>query len=111
MSPGLRSLGSILFLMGGLAVVVGLVGAWRFEGQEQASQAQLSLAFALLGGLAMVGGIVADWLGVNPTHRDQPTAPRPNAALERAKPVERPPAMRLSSRPAGGKGYREDLMA
>jgi len=103
MSPGLRSLGSILFLMGGLAVVVGVAGAWRFEGQEQAS-----LAFALVGGLAMIGGIVADWLGVNPTGRDQPAAP---VMPERAKPVERPPAMRLSSRPAGGKGYREDLMA
>lgn len=101
MSPGLRSLGSILFLMGGIAVITGVFGAWRYEGQE-ASAAQASLAFALVGGLAMIAGIVADWLGVNPTHRDQPTA---------AKSLAPPPAMRLSSRPAGGKGYREDLMA
>ena len=110
MSPGLRSLGSILFLMGGLAVVVGIFGAWRSEGQEQTAQAQASLAFALAGGLAMVGGIVADWLGVNPTHRDaMGNTPVEQPAV--AKPVAPPPAMRLSSRPAGGKGYREDLMA
>ena len=96
MSPGLRSLGSSLFLMGGIAVVTGIFGAWRYEGQEQAS-----LAFALVGGLGMIAGLAADWLGVNPARQVQPAK----------QPVLPPPAMRLSSRPAGGKGYREDLMA
>ncbi|MGN6505415.1 MAG: hypothetical protein ACTHM6_07625 [Tepidisphaeraceae bacterium] len=99
MPSAIRKLGTFLFCVGCLAVVAGLVpvATIQVDGKRQ----QFWLAAAVVGGLLMVSGLVMDWLG--------------SQAIRDQAPVQvtdvRPPAMRLSSRPAGGKGYREDLMA
>ena len=99
MPSAIRRLGIFFFCVGCLAVVIGLVPVAAV--QVEAKRQQYWLAAAVVGGLLMVSGLVMDWLGSQ--------AVRDQSAVQVSD--VRPPAMRLSSRPAGGKGYREDLMA
>ncbi|HEY0007226.1 MAG TPA: hypothetical protein VGB55_00755 [Tepidisphaeraceae bacterium] len=104
MPSALRRLGVFLFCIGVIAVVVGLLpiaGAWIDKKQEQAW-----LAAAIMGGLLVVSGLVMDWLGTQAI-REAEAEP---VAKDEAKNF-RPPGLKLSSKPAGAKGYREDLMA
>ncbi|MGC4030183.1 MAG: hypothetical protein QM754_00335 [Tepidisphaeraceae bacterium] len=100
MPTALRKLGTLLFVIGCLAVVVGLgpVAAGRADEKQQ----QAWLAAAVVGGLMLISGLVTDWLGSQAV-RDQSKTNEPGGDV-------RPPSMRLSGR-ATGKGYREDLMA
>ena len=105
MPSALRRLGVFLFCLGGLAVVVALVPvtvAWANDKE------QTWLAIAMVGGLLVISGLVMDWLG-SQAIRDQQSS----GSAEHSFPVVPtvPPAMRLSSKPKGAKGYREDLMA
>jgi hypothetical protein len=113
MPSALRRLGVFLFCFGGLAVVVALTPvAAALVG---ARQEQVQWAAALVGGLMAVSGLVMDWLG-SQAIRDEaqnaggPPSPVQNANNPQAS-LANPPAMRLSSSPKTGKGYREDLMA
>jgi hypothetical protein len=105
MPAAIRRLGIFLFCVGCVAVVVGVIPLVAESGDEK--HHQVWLAICLMGGLVSVSGLVMDWLG-SQAIRDQQ-----NVRIK--SPVVRndtkPPAMRLSSRPAGNKGYREDLMA
>jgi uncharacterized membrane protein len=105
MPSALRRLGVFLFCIGVIAVVAGLLpvaGAWVEKSHEQAW-----LAAAIMGGLLVVSGLVMDWLGTQAIRDTEPAVP---PAKEEAKDF-RPPGLKLSSKPAGSKGYREDLMA
>ena len=100
MPTAIRKLGTILFVIGCLAVIVGLVpiAAGRVDEKQQ----QLWLAAAMVGGLLTVSGLVTDWLGSQAV-RDQHIGGDSGGD-------NRPPSMRLSNRPTG-RGFREDLMA
>jgi uncharacterized membrane protein len=109
MPSALRRLGVFLFCFGGLAVVVALVPvtvAWVSNTTEQTW-----VAIAMVGGLLVISGLVMDWLGSQAIRDQEPREPKLSG--EHAFPVipPTPPAMRLSSKPKGAKGYREDLMA
>ncbi|MBC7785636.1 MAG: hypothetical protein H7144_17535 [Burkholderiales bacterium] len=100
MVSALRRLGVFLFCLGAIAVVTALVPVGLAVVDEKKEQAWL--AIAMVGGLLVVSGLVMDWLGT------QVIRESPAAVLQ---PDSRPPTMRISSKPAGPKGYREDLMA
>lgn len=103
MPTAIRKLGTLLFVVGCIAVIAGLVpiAAGRVDEQQQ----QAWLAAAVVGGLLAVSGLVTDWLG-NQAVRDQ----SPGNDGKSGRGDGRPPAMRLSDRPAG-RGFRDDLMA
>ena len=106
MPTAIRKLGSILFVVGCIAVLVGLgpVAAGRVEERQQ----QIWLAAATIGGLCVVSGLVTDWLGSQAV-RDQSAGG--GGGMTGGGPGDRrPPAMKLSNRPTG-RGFREDLMA
>ena len=103
MPTAIRKLGTILFVVGCIAVLVGLgpVAAGRVDEKQQ----QVWLAAAVVGGLCVVSGLVTDWLGSQAV-RDQATGGGGGSGSG----DNRPPSMRLSNRPTG-RGFREDLMA
>jgi len=105
MPAAIRRLGIFLFCVGCVAVVTGLVplAVDSVDGKRQ----QVWLAVCVVGGLVAVSGLVMDWLG-SQAIRDQQVSRVNNPGV---RGDIQPPAMRLSSRPAGNKGYREDLMA
>ncbi len=105
MPAAIRRLGVFLFCLGAICVVAALTpvaGEW-FDRRTQ----QAWLAGAMVGGLMVISGLVMDWLGTQALRDQQPLIPATKLGSAEVK----PPAMRLSSRPAGNKGYREDLMA
>lgn len=106
MPAAIRRLGVFLFCLGAICVVAALTpvaGEW-FDRQTQ----QGWLAGAMVGGLMAISGLVMDFLGSQAIRDQQMT---PAKAAKSPTPDMKPPTMRLSSRPAGNKGYREDLMA
>ena len=109
MPSALRRLGVFLFCFGGLAVVVALTPvAGALVG---ARQEQVQWAAALVGGLMAVSGLVMDWLGSQAIRDEARQAQTVQQAVPQQGSAVTPPAMRLSSSPKTGKGYREDLMA
>ena len=112
MPTAIRKLGSILFVVGCIAVLVGLgpVAAGRVGERQQ----QIWLAAAMIGGLCVVSGLVTDWLGSQAV-RDQSSGGNSGMSdggggLGHGPGDRRPPSMKLSNRPTG-RGFREDLMA
>jgi len=109
MPSAIRRLGTFLFCLGCMAVVVALglkAGGWM-----DVKMQQLLLASAMVGALLAASGLVMDWLGTHAV-RDQQSVNRPTGAVSSGRTSDvKPPPMRLSGRPAGAKGYREDLMA
>ncbi|HEX8324913.1 MAG TPA: hypothetical protein VF595_13490 [Tepidisphaeraceae bacterium] len=103
MPTAIRKLGTILFVVGCLAVIAGLapIAAGRVDERQQ----QAWLAAAVVGALLAVSGLVTDWLGSQAV-REQSAG---DSGLGGRGDV-RPPAMRLSNRPTG-RGFRDDLMA
>lgn len=108
MPTAIRKLGTILFVIGALAVIVGLspVATGRVEGRSQ----QVCLAIAVVGALLAVSGLVTDWLGSHAVREHEAAAGASGDQQRGAFGESRPPSMRLSNRPTG-RGFREDLMA
>lgn len=100
MASALRRLGVFLFCFGAIAVVVGLVPVGLAMVNEKKEQTWL--AIAVVGGLLVVCGLVMDFLGSQTIREAQQTV-----KMDEPK----PPTMKLSTTPKGGKGFREDLMA
>lgn len=98
MPTAIRKLGTILFVIGCLAVIAGL--APIVAGRVDEKQQQAWFAAAVVGGLLLASGLVTDWLGSQAV-RDQSGGDGGDV---------RPPSMRLSNRPTG-RGFRDDLMA
>jgi Na+/melibiose symporter-like transporter len=108
MASALRRLGVFLFCLGGIAVVVGLVPVGlALAGDVQREQTWL--AVAVVGGLLVVCGLVMDFLGSQAVRES--LQQQASVAMRPTADDPRPPTMKLSSAPKGGKGYREDLMA
>ena len=108
MPTAIRKLGTILFCVGCLAVVAGLVpiAVGRGDGRQQ----QVCLAIAVVGALMAVSGLVTDWLGSHAVREHQAAMNAGGGDGCSGLGDGRPPAMRLSGRPTG-RGFREDLMA
>ncbi len=100
MASALRRLGVFLFCFGAIAVVVGLVPVGLAMVSEKKEQTWL--AVSVVGGLLVVCGLVMDFLGSQTIREAQQTTKTEDP---------KPPTMKLSTTPKGGKGYREDLMA
>ena len=120
MPTAIRKLGTVIFVIGCIAVIGGLVpvAAGRVEGRSQ----QVWLAAAVVGALLAASGLVTDWLG-NHAVRDQQSAAsrsaggsggysggRGESELGSGLSEKSPPSIRLSGRPTG-RGFRDDLMA
>lgn len=105
MPTAIRKLGTILFVVGCIAVIAGLgpIVAGRVDEKVQ----QNWFAAAVVGGLLAVSGLVTDWLGSQAV-RDQSGSDGGAGGSGRGD--GRPPSMRLSNRPTG-RGFRDDLMA
>ena len=107
MPAAIRKLGTLLFVIGCIAVIAGLspVAAGRVDEKQQ----QAWLAAAVVGGLLLASGLVTDWLGSQAV-REQSRGGSGSDPGGGGAGGPRPPSMRLSNRPTG-RGFREDLMA
>ncbi len=101
MATALRRLGVFLFCLGAIAVVVALIPVMLVMVEKK--NEQICLAISIVGGLLVISGLVIDWLG------SQLANDRKAEVVQ--QPESRPPTMKISSKPAGSRGYREDLMA